>query len=73
MYKYKICTTIIVIFINIFYTIFTHFHTFSPTSLFFSFVVLCAVAAEMPSGYRREICQYRRGKPVRMTSDPQPS
>lgn len=51
-----------------------NFHTFSHVfSLFFSFVVLCAVAAEMPSGYRREICQYRRGKPVRMTCDPQSS
>lgn len=49
-----------------------NFRTFSHISaLFFSFVVLCSVAAEIPSEYRREICQYRRGKPVRMTYDPQ--
>ncbi|KAH8418055.1 hypothetical protein KR222_010990, partial [Zaprionus bogoriensis] len=32
-------------------------------------VVLCAVAAEPPRGYHREICQTRRGRPVRIYCD----
>ncbi|XP_034485261.1 probable Xaa-Pro aminopeptidase P [Drosophila innubila] len=32
-------------------------------------LVSCLVAAETPSGYHREICQYRKGKPMQPTSE----